>query len=51
MQKYQELLGGKPNVCLDCDGFCEKACPYGVLTRPLLAMAHQNLSIEGPNYA
>ena len=50
MQKYQELPGGKPDVCLTCEGFCEKACPYGVLTRPLLAMAHHNLSIDSPLY-
>jgi len=46
MQKYRELPGEKPDVCLNCEGFCEKACPYGVLTRPLLAMAHQNLSFD-----
>ncbi len=46
MQKYRELPGGKPDACLNCEGFCEQACPYGVLTRPLLAMAHQNLSLE-----
>lgn len=50
MQKYQELPGGKPDVCLTCEGFCEKACPYGVLTRPLLAMAHHNLCIDSPLY-
>jgi ferredoxin len=47
MQKYQELFGGKPDLCFNCEGYCEKACPYGVLTRPLLAMAHQNMSFEG----
>ena len=46
MQKYKELPGGKPDLCNNCEGFCEKACPYGVLTRPLLAMAHQNLSFD-----
>jgi predicted aldo/keto reductase-like oxidoreductase len=50
MQKYSELPGGKPDVCLTCEGFCEKACPYGVLTRPLLAMAHHNLSFDSPKY-
>jgi predicted aldo/keto reductase-like oxidoreductase len=50
MKKYQELPGSKPDVCLNCEGFCEKACPYGVLTRPLLAMAHQNLSFDGANH-
>ncbi len=50
MQKYQELPGGKPNLCINCEGYCEQACPYGVLTRPLLAIAHQNLSIDSPLY-
>lgn len=45
MQKYYNLPGSKPDICLLCEGHCEKACPYGVLIRPLLAMAHQNLSI------
>lgn len=51
MQRYIELPGGKPDACLDCEGFCEKACPYGVLTRQLLAIAHHNLSIDSPHYA
>ncbi|MGC9344214.1 MAG: aldo/keto reductase [Bacteroidales bacterium] len=46
MQKYRDLPGGKPDACFDCEGFCEKACPYGVLTRPLLAMAHKNLCLD-----
>jgi predicted aldo/keto reductase-like oxidoreductase len=50
MQEYQELPGGKPDVCLNCEGFCEKACPYGVLTRPLLAFAHKNLSFDSTHY-
>jgi predicted aldo/keto reductase-like oxidoreductase len=49
MQKYKDLPGGKPDACLDCEGFCEKACLYGVLTRPLLAMAHKNLSLDNPH--
>jgi len=51
MHKYQELLGGKPDACNDCKGFCEMACPYGVLTQPLLAIAHQNLSIDSGSYS
>jgi len=50
MQKYHELPGGKPDLCLNCEGYCEQACPYGVLTRPLLAIAHHNLSIDSPLY-
>ena len=51
MRKYQTLPGGKPDVCSHCEGFCEKVCPYGVLVRPLLDIAHQNLSFEGTEYA
>ena len=50
MQKYKELKGGKPDVCLNCEGFCEKECPYGVLTRSLLAIAHHNLNFDNPKY-
>jgi len=46
MQQYKNLPGGKPDLCWDCEGFCEKACPYGVMTKPLLAMAHRNLSFN-----
>lgn len=46
IQKYLELPGGKPDLCINCEGFCEKACPYGVLTRPLLALAHESLSLD-----
>ena len=46
MQKYTELPGGKPDMCFNCEGYCEKVCPYGVLTRSVLAMAHQNLSFD-----
>ena len=28
MQQYHELPGGKPNLCLNCEGFCEEVCPY-----------------------
>jgi predicted aldo/keto reductase-like oxidoreductase len=44
MKLYSELHGRKPDACVDCEGFCEKACPYGVMTRGLLSIAHQNLS-------
>ncbi|MBA7519522.1 hypothetical protein ES705_11601 [subsurface metagenome] len=46
MQQYQKLPGSKPDVCKNCPGYCEKTCPYGVLTRPLLTIAHQNLSFD-----
>ncbi len=51
MQQYHSLQGNKPDLCEDCDGLCEKACPYGVAAKELLTMAHQNLSMERPFYA
>jgi ferredoxin len=46
MEKYRDLSGNKPDVCSNCEAFCERACPYGVLTKPLLAIAHHNLIFE-----
>lgn len=43
MEKYASLEGSKADVCRDCPGHCENACPYGVLARPILSMAHGNL--------
>lgn len=45
IQKYYELPGSKSDKCLDCEGFCKEACPYGVTIHALLAVAHYNLSI------
>ncbi len=51
IQSYSELPGKKADICVHCEGFCEKACPHGVLARPMLAAAHRNLSLETPNLA
>jgi predicted aldo/keto reductase-like oxidoreductase len=51
MEKYRDLPGNKPDVCGDCPGYCEKACPHDILTRPLLAMAHQDLSFKNPHHS
>ena len=51
MTKYQQLAGAKPELCMNCEGYCEKACPHGVSIKPLLSLAHQKLSPEGPYYA
>ncbi|MFO7754629.1 MAG: hypothetical protein R6V34_01460 [Bacteroidales bacterium] len=48
MSLYTELSGSKPGVCLDCEGYCEDVCPYGVMTRGLLSLAHRNLSFDKP---
>jgi predicted aldo/keto reductase-like oxidoreductase len=49
MQQYQKLPGSKPDVCKNCPGYCEQACPYGVATKGLLALAHQNLNFNNSN--
>ncbi|MFH1320084.1 MAG: aldo/keto reductase [Bacteroidota bacterium] len=46
IQKYYELAGAKSDKCLDCEGFCQTACPYGVSIHALLAVAHNNLSLK-----
>jgi predicted aldo/keto reductase-like oxidoreductase len=45
IQKYNEIPGIKASACQDCEGFCEKACPYGVKIQTLLTVAHNNLSL------
>lgn len=49
MKLYTELPGEKPDLCTDCEAYCENACPHGVMARGLLAMAHKNLSFDIPN--
>jgi len=51
MQLYNELKGEKPDtVCVTCQGYCEKACPFKVRIRRLLTIAHQNLNLNELNY-
>lgn len=46
MSKFARLKGKRPSeVCIDCEGFCEQACKYGVSTRSLLANAQKNLEL------
>lgn len=46
IQQYNELVGSKTEKCLDCEGFCESACPYGVIIHDLLTVAHNNLTLN-----
>jgi len=46
MAKYARLdLPNGADLCATCEGQCEKACKYGVWTRPLLAAARKNLDM------
>jgi predicted aldo/keto reductase-like oxidoreductase len=46
IRKYYELSGAKSDICQNCEGFCESACPYGVSIHALLTVAHNNLSLN-----
>lgn len=45
MVKYSVLPSSKANLCLNCAGYCQGACPYDVPIQGLLALAHQNLTL------
>lgn len=49
MQYYQDLPGEKAGICRDCEGYCEQACPHGVLSRFLLTQVHKDLSFNPRN--
>ncbi|MCP4214503.1 MAG: hypothetical protein GY765_07590 [bacterium] len=46
MEQYAGLYSQKANVCKECSGHCEAACPFNVPIRGLLTMAHQNLTLD-----
>ncbi|MBN1224983.1 MAG: aldo/keto reductase [Candidatus Aminicenantes bacterium] len=45
MLKYSELSRKKADICENCEGHCEKACPYGVPIQGLLLLAHARLTL------
>ncbi|MBN1224390.1 MAG: aldo/keto reductase [Candidatus Aminicenantes bacterium] len=45
MERYASLESGKADVCQNCSGHCEAACPYNVPVRVLLSLAHRNLTL------
>jgi predicted aldo/keto reductase-like oxidoreductase len=49
MQYYNDMPGKKAGHCRDCEGYCGKACPYGVIPRFLLARVHDDLSFQPQN--
>lgn len=46
IEKFYGLTVRGLDNCKECEGFCEKNCPFGVSIRDLLAVAEQNLTIE-----
>ncbi|MFC1726192.1 aldo/keto reductase [candidate division KSB1 bacterium] len=45
MTYYNELNTNKADKCADCEGNCEKNCPYGIPVQGLLNIAHENLTL------
>ena len=45
MLKYASLPTHKADSCSQCNGHCQKACPYNVPIQGLMTLAHQNLSL------
>jgi len=46
IRKYTEIPGANAEVCRECHGFCEKACPHGVPVQGMLLTAHESLSLS-----
>lgn len=44
MTKYAALTSAKADLCRECSGICEAACPYGVPIQGLLVLAHETLT-------
>ena len=47
LRQYNGFAGPKADKCLDCEGLCDKACPYGVHARAMLVDAHRGLNLTG----
>jgi predicted aldo/keto reductase-like oxidoreductase len=45
MSEYKKLPGHKAELCSNCPGFCETACPHNVSIHALLNLAHKRLTL------
>jgi len=45
LKKYLHLDRTKPDQCMNCEGFCEQSCSYGVPIQAMLIMAHEHLTL------
>jgi predicted aldo/keto reductase-like oxidoreductase len=45
MKRYAKLEGSKADLCMNCEGFCEQECGYGVPVQGMLIRAHERLSL------
>ena len=45
LREYNNHKHPNASLCLNCEGFCEKVCPFGVPAQALLVDAHRNLNL------
>jgi predicted aldo/keto reductase-like oxidoreductase len=45
LREYNRHKGPNASLCLNCEGFCEKVCPFKVPAQALLVDAHRNLNL------
>ena len=45
LNKYARLQSPRADLCMNCEGFCEKSCSYGVPIQGMLIMAHHDLTL------
>jgi len=45
MAQYAAIPGANADLCRNCSGYCEAACPYNVPIQGMLMLAHQRLSL------
>jgi predicted aldo/keto reductase-like oxidoreductase len=45
MRYYAAISGNRADLCKECSGLCEQACPYQVPIQAMLTMAHEHLSL------
>jgi predicted aldo/keto reductase-like oxidoreductase len=45
MGLYEAIPRAKADLCRDCPGYCESACPYDVSVQGMLVMAHHQLTL------
>jgi uncharacterized protein len=45
LAEYAALKTSRADLCSECPGYCQKACPYGVPIQAMLALAHRTLTL------
>ncbi len=50
IQLYNGLKSDKADLCVNCPGYCQNACPFGVETKHLMSMANDQFSLNDIQY-